>query len=93
MAANPGMKIPTGKVFVPMNQMPGNRVTATSYTRPVGGPAAVPSNVKVVKAQSGDTVSKVATRHGADPTDVAKYNGLLVNSVLHAGREIKIPAN
>ena len=28
---------------------------------------------------------------GADPTEVAKYNGLLPNSVLGAGREIKIP--
>jgi LysM repeat protein len=48
--------------------------------------------VKVVKAQAGDTVAKLATRHNADPTEVAKYNGLLPNSVLGAGREIKIPA-
>ncbi|QYO65228.1 lytic transglycosylase domain-containing protein [Leptolyngbya sp. 7M] len=91
MAANPGMKQPTGKVFVPVNQVPGNRVTATSYSRPVGNSAPVQSNVKVVKAQAGDTVAKVASRHGADPTEVAKFNGLLVNSVLGAGREIKIP--
>lgn len=90
MAANPGMKEPKGKVFVPVNQLPGNRVTLTSYSRPTGAPAA--SNVKVVKAQSGDTVSKLATRHGADPAEVAKYNGLLVNSVLGSGREIKIPS-
>ena len=90
MAANPGMKEPKGKVFVPMNQMPGNRVTATAYSRPAAG--LVVSNVKVVKAQSGDTVSKLAVRHGADPAEVAKYNGLLVNSVLGSGREIKIPS-
>jgi LysM repeat protein len=54
--------------------------------------APVASNVKVVKAQAGDTVAKLATRHNADPTEVAKYNGLLPNSVLGAGREIKIPA-
>ncbi|HJS52692.1 MAG TPA: transglycosylase SLT domain-containing protein [Pyrinomonadaceae bacterium] len=90
MAANPGMKDPKGKVFVPM--VAGNKITATSYSRPtnpaVAGP---PSNVKVVKAQAGDTVSKVAARHGANPTEVAKYNGLLPNSVLGSGREIKIP--
>jgi Soluble lytic murein transglycosylase and related regulatory proteins (some contain LysM/invasin domains) len=89
MAANPGMKEPKGKVFVPMNQVPGNRVTATAYSRPTATPVA--SNLKVVKAQSGDTVAKLATRHGADPAEVAKYNGLLVNSVLGSGREIKIP--
>ena len=90
MAANPGMKEPNGKVFVPMVQ--GNRVAATTYSRPTTPTAAaVPSNVKVVKAQAGDTVAKLATRHNADPTEVAKYNGLLPNSVLGAGREIKIP--
>jgi len=90
MAANPGMKEPKGKVFVPMAT--GNRVATTSYSRPTTANAApAASNVKVVKAQAGDTVSKVATRNGADPVEVAKYNGLLPNSVLGAGREIKIP--
>lgn len=92
MAANPGMKSPTGKVFVPAAR-PGNRVQATSYSRPTSTASAAPvGNMKVVKAQAGDTVAKVATRHGADPTEVAKYNGLLPNSVLGAGREIKIPS-
>ena len=90
MAANPGMKEPKGKVFVPMAT--GNRVAATTYSRPTTSTASpVASNVKVVKAQAGDTVAKLATRHNADPTEVAKYNGLLPNSVLGAGREIKIP--
>ncbi len=90
MAANPGMKEPKGKVFVPLAE--GNRITATSYSRPTNQSlAGPPSNVKIVKAQSGDTVAKVATRHNADPVEVAKYNGLLPNSVLGAGREIKIP--
>ena len=90
MAANPGMKDPKGKVFVPMAA--GNRVASTSYTRPTSsGATPVASIVRVVKAQAGDTVSKLATRHNADPTEVAKYNGLLPNSVLGAGREIKIP--
>jgi LysM repeat protein len=67
-------------------------VQATSYSRPTTPQSnAVTSNVKIVKAQAGDTVAKVATRHGANPTEVAKYNGLLPNSVLGAGREIKIP--
>ena len=92
MAANPGMKEPNGKVFVPMAA--GNRVAATSYSRPTTASASpVVSNAKVVKAQAGDTVAKLATRHNADPTEVAKYNGLLPNSVLGAGREIKIPVS
>jgi hypothetical protein len=49
--------------------------------------------VVVVRAQAGDTVAKLAGRHGANPTDVAKYNGMLPSSVLGAGREIKLPTN
>lgn len=91
MAANPGMKEPKGKVFVPMAA--GNRIAATTYSRPANAAStAVSGSVKLVKAQAGDTVSKLATRHNADPTEVAKYNGLLPNSVLGAGREIKIPS-
>ena len=82
MAANPGMKTPRGKVMVPVLPANNNRVQATSYARPSsGGPAPAASNVKVVKAQAGDTVAKLAARHGADPTEVAKFNGLLPNSI------------
>jgi LysM repeat protein len=89
MAANPGMAEPKGKVFVPVI---GNRVNTIAYTRPASTVTADPTpSVKVVKAQAGDTVAKLATRNGADPTEVAKFNGLLPNSVLGAGREIKIP--
>ena len=91
MAANPGMKIPSGKVFVPVPA--GNNVVATSYSRPTNLPAtaAVPTNLKVVKAKAGDTVKKVADREKIDATELAKFNGLLPNSVLGAGRELKIP--
>lgn len=89
IAANPGMKDPKGKVFVPVS---GNKVNTISYTRPTNMPVSGSSaTTRVVKAQAGDTVAKVAARAGADPTEVAKYNGLLPNSVLGAGREIKIP--
>jgi len=93
MAANPGMKSPKGKVFVPTaNMVEGNRVAATAYSRPATSNSTVePNPARVVKARAGDTVSKLATREKADPTEVAKYNGLLPNSVLGAGREIKIP--
>lgn len=89
MTANPGMAMPRGKVFVPVS---GNKINTIAYTRP-SGPTAAPavSNVKVVKAKAGDTVAKVAERYSMDATEVAKFNGLLPNSVLFAGREIKLP--
>lgn len=51
------------------------------------------SNIRIVKAIAGDTVQKVAERYNADPIEVAKYNGLLPNSTLGAGREIRLPPN
>ncbi|MEO6655437.1 MAG: transglycosylase SLT domain-containing protein, partial [Pyrinomonadaceae bacterium] len=90
MAANQGMALPRGKVFVPVT---GNNVNNIVYSRPTSvGNSTVPNGVKVVKAKAGDTVQKVAERNNANPTEVAKFNGLLPNSVLGAGREIKIPS-
>jgi LysM repeat protein len=90
LAANQGMKEPRGKVFVPVS---GNNMANIVYQRPTSlGNSIVPNGVKVVKAKAGDTVQKVAERYGADATETAKFNGLLPNSVLGAGREIKIPS-
>jgi membrane-bound lytic murein transglycosylase D len=86
IAANPGMPAPKGKVIVPVG---GNNVATIAYTRPTNTP--VLSGVQTVKAKSGDTVAKLAERYKANATEVAKFNGLLPNSVLGAGREIKIP--
>lgn len=89
MAANPGMATPKGKVFVPVA---GNNVQATSYSRPTNVPkAAAVSNVRIVKAKAGDTVAKIAARENLNAGEIAKFNGLLPNSVLGAGREIKVP--
>ena len=89
MAANPGMSVPYGKVFVPVR---GNNVQATSYSRPTNmRPSLAPSNVKIIKAKKGETISQIAERYQLNATDLAKYNGLLPNTVLPAGREIRIP--
>jgi len=90
MAANAGMASPQGKVVVPVK---GNNIQTIAYTRPTNilptSPAA--GNVRVVRAKAGDTVAKLAERYGADATEIAKYNGLLPNTILGAGREIKVP--
>ena len=89
MAANGNAPVPpTGKIIVPN----GNGVQKTSYSRPTTPTTTTPANtVRVVKAQSGDTVTSLAARHGANPVEVAKFNGLLPTSKLNAGREIRIP--
>lgn len=88
MAANGGAAVPTGKVIIPK----GNGVRNTNYSRPTTPVTTTQANpVRVVKAQTGDTVATVAQRYGASPVEVAKFNGLLPNAKLPAGREIKIP--
>ncbi len=90
IAANPGMKTPTGKVIIPF----GNRVNSTSYQRPTNQPQTVAATggIRIVKAISGDTVAKIAQRNGANPVDVANLNGMTsINAALAAGREVKIP--
>jgi membrane-bound lytic murein transglycosylase D len=90
-AMNTGVKPQGGsKVVVP------NNVKKVVYNRPTNAPptpvsAAPRPTVRVVKAQAGDTVEKLAARYGASALDVAKYNGLYVSTVLPAGREIKLP--
>lgn len=89
MAANPGMSVPFGKVFVPVR---GNNVQATSYSRPTNlPPSMAANNVRIIKAKKGETVLKIAERFNVNATDLAKFNGLLPNTVLPAGREIRIP--
>lgn len=86
-AANGDSPYPVGKIFVPMKGL----VNTTSYQRPTNVAPTVQNNVMVVKAQPGDTVEVLAKRHGANPVEVAKFNGLFVNSKLNNGREIRIP--
>ena len=88
MAANGNMKMPVGKIVIPN----GNGVQKTSYSRPTTPTATTQAaNVRIVKAESGDTVATLAARVGANAVEIAKFNGLLPTSKLNAGREIRIP--
>lgn len=87
MAANPGMTVPRGKVFVPVS---GNNVRLTSSSRPTNVNASTVA-VRVVRAKDGDTVTTLAKRNKVDPVTIAKENGLLPNTKLDKGREIRLP--
>jgi membrane-bound lytic murein transglycosylase D len=88
-AANAGSVAPKGKVVIPN----ANKVQRTTYQRPMTPvPVASAGGIRVVKAQAGETVAKLAARIGASPVEVAKFNGLFPDSILSAGREIKIPS-
>jgi len=89
-ALNGNAPAPSGKVLIPDR---GNLVANTNYSRPTNQPGSQQqANIKIVKALAGDTVAKLAERHGASPVEVAKFNGLFTTSKLPVGREIKIPS-
>ena len=88
-AVNGGSTNKPGKKVV----VPTNNVRNTAYVRPNNPiPAPTTGGVRIVKAQKGDTVAKIAARLGVSAVEVAKFNGLFPDSQLSAGREIKIPS-
>jgi hypothetical protein len=87
-AAN-GANVPkTGVVILPNTGV--RKTVMTRPTTPTQSPQTT-SGVRVAKAKAGDTVSSMAARYGYSPAEIAKFNGLLPDSVLAAGREIKFP--
>ncbi|CAN5273028.1 hypothetical protein BH10ACI1_BH10ACI1_29580 [soil metagenome] len=86
-AANGNATVPGNKVIIPK----GNNVNNVVYSRPTNSPVTT-NNIRIVKAQNGDTVTTLAQRYGASAIDVARFNGLLPTTKLNAGREIRIPA-
>ncbi len=88
-AMNNGMVNPQGggKIVVPKSIKQTASVSASSPTAPVP----VAGSVKVVKAKANDTVKTLAARYKVNAVELAKFNGLLPDSPLSAGREIKVP--
>lgn len=89
-AANGNAAVPGSKVIIPQK---GNIVNNVIYSRPTNQPTTTTanSNVRIVKAQSGDTVTTLASREKVSVDEVATFNGLLPTTKLVAGREIRIP--
>jgi membrane-bound lytic murein transglycosylase D len=67
-----------------------NNVERVNYTPRAGTTPATPGLMKV-KARAGDTPAKLAIIHNVSAEDVAKINGVGVNSEFQSGFEVKIP--
>jgi membrane-bound lytic murein transglycosylase D len=69
-----------------------NNVQLVTYTRATtsGTTPAAPGMMKV-KARTGDTPAKLAVIHNVSAEDVAKMNGVGINSEFQSGFEVKIP--
>jgi membrane-bound lytic murein transglycosylase D len=76
----------TSKVIVP------DTVKKTSYVRPSGSASPVIQQaLTTVTAKEGDTVEKIASRYGLNALELARYNGVVIDQTLNAGRVLRVP--
>jgi membrane-bound lytic murein transglycosylase D len=66
------------------------RSTAATKAGTVDAPLA--AGINKVRARKGETISSIAAARNLDANDVARLNGIPVDSELKAGQEIKIPS-
>jgi len=76
---------------------PNSSVKLTKWVRPtaaqpVAGQATAPAGLDKVRARKGDTIASIAAARNLDPNDVARLNGISVDTELRAGQEVKIPS-
>ena len=67
-----------------------NNVERVNYTARAGATPATPGMMKV-KARSGETPTILAARYNVSAEEIAKMNGVGVNSEFQSGFEVKIP--
>ena len=73
--------------------VPNSSVKLTRWVRAASTSSepAAPSLNKV-RARKGDTIASIAAARNLDANDVARLNGIPVDTELRAGQEVKIPA-
>ena len=81
--------IPVEKRDAPLN----NNVQLTGLTRAKTNTTAAPAmpGLMMVKARVGDTPARLALIHNVSAEEIAKINGVGVNSEFEAGKEVRIP--
>ena len=70
----------------------GGSVRLTKWVRSTVTDATAPAGLNKVRARKGDTIASIAAARSLDANDVARLNGIPVDSELKAGQEIKIPS-
>jgi len=73
---------------------PSSGVKLTKWVRatPATAQVATAAGLDKVRARKGDTIASIAAARNLDPNDVARLNGISVDTELRAGQEVKIPS-
>jgi len=76
---------------------PSSSVKLTRWVRSTAAATAAdanaPAGLNKVRARKGETIASIALARNLDANDVARLNGIPVDSELKAGQEIKIPSS
>ena len=74
--------------------VPNGNVRLTKWVRatPAAGTETAAPTLSTVRARKGDTIASIAAARNLDANDVARLNGISVDTELRAGQEVKIPA-
>ncbi len=80
----------TTKLIAPSG---GVKLTKWVRTSTATEQAAAPSGLNKVRARKGDTIASIAAARNLNANDVARLNGIPVDSELKAGQEVKIPSS
>lgn len=76
---------------------PNSSVKLTRWVRTTpatkAADAAIPAGINKVRARKGETIASIAAARNLDANEVARLNGIPVNSELKAGQEVKIPSS
>lgn len=91
-AMNAGVDLKTATKLV----APNSSVRLTNWKRAkatTGTAEAVPAAPTRVRARKGDTIARIAAAHKVSADDVARLNGISVDTPLRARQEIRLPAS
>ena len=75
------------------NAAPTNNVQLVNYTRAKASGTSAPAapGMMMVKARAGDTPARLAVIHNVSAEEIAKMNGVGINSEFEAGKEVRVP--
>jgi membrane-bound lytic murein transglycosylase D len=72
--------------------VPNSSVKLTKWVRATSATTDAAPSLNKVRARKGDTIASIAAARNLDANDVARLNGIPVDTELRAGQEVKIPA-
>jgi membrane-bound lytic murein transglycosylase D len=71
---------------------PNGGVRLTKWVRATAPAEGTGAGIEKVRARKGDTIARIAAARNLDANDVARLNGISVDTELRAGQEVKIPS-